>query len=214
MPFRPTQPAAGRLLRLGLMLDTRNAPARFREIARMGERAGVDALWVADPDGSAGACQRLEAWTGLAVAGLDTSSARIGAMLDVTLRPPELLAAMAKSLDAAIGGRLEIGLRGGREPFGPARVIEEYVSRLREVGADSALSLEASGPGGVALAARVADDLVVRGRRRPISSTRSAGRAPRARRRGATPTRSASRWSCRCRSAAPPPRRRRARGPT
>src|SRR3989442_11074634 len=74
----------------------------------MCDRAGVDALWVADR------APRLDAWTALVLAALDTSRARLGAMLEPTFRPPTVLAAMARTLDAAAGGRLELGLASDR----------------------------------------------------------------------------------------------------
>ena len=46
--FRPTNAPAGRLVRLGIVLDLRNGPARVRQLAHMAERAGVDVLWVRD----------------------------------------------------------------------------------------------------------------------------------------------------------------------
>src|SRR5262249_49416257 len=166
MQFRPTRPAPGRLLRLGLVTDTRNAPGRFREIARMSERAGVDALWVADPAASAAGGHRTEAWTGLTLAMLDTSGPRIGAMLETSRRSPELVAAMARTLEAAAGARLQISLRGGAEVPHPGRDLLDYASRLRELGVAAPLSLHVSA-GGIGPAARIADDVVVRGR--PLS---------------------------------------------
>ncbi len=75
--------------------------------------AGIDALWVRDhlaaPDGE----PRLEAWTALTLAAADAPRPRVGAMLTAAFRPPATLAAMAGTLDAAIGGRLEIGLSAG-----------------------------------------------------------------------------------------------------
>jgi alkanesulfonate monooxygenase SsuD/methylene tetrahydromethanopterin reductase-like flavin-dependent oxidoreductase (luciferase family) len=113
MTFKPTHPIRGRLLRLGVVLDTRNAPNRLREIARMCEGAGIESLWVRDhlaaPDGE----PRLEAWTALTLAAIEARSPCIGAMLNVAFRPPAILAAMAGTLDATIGGRLELGLSAG-----------------------------------------------------------------------------------------------------
>ena len=43
--FRPTRPPPGRLLRLGVVLDTRNPPARLVEISRMCDRVGIGAIW-------------------------------------------------------------------------------------------------------------------------------------------------------------------------
>src|SRR5207249_7687897 len=91
----------------------------------MCDRAGVDVLWVADPGVSVDDDARVEAWTALTLAGRDTSRARVGAMLDVARRPAAALAAMAVSLDPALGWRLEIGLRGGR--------MEEYATTFRKV---------------------------------------------------------------------------------
>ena len=163
--FRPTRAPAGRLVRLGLVLDTRNAPDRLREVARMCDRAGVDVLWVADPGASIDDGARLEAWTALVLAGRDTSRARVGAMLDVALRPAAALAAMAGSLDPAVGWRLEIGLRGGR--------MEEYATSFRKLliregpgatgrqPAGPPVSVEATDSLEIAMAARVADDVVI-----------------------------------------------------
>ena len=113
MGFRPPTPPPGRLLRLGVVLDTRNAPARIGEVARMCDRAGVDALWVRDrlaaPDGE----PRVEAWTALALAAGEVRRARLGAVVDVAFRPPGVMAAMAGTLDAAIGGRLELAFTAG-----------------------------------------------------------------------------------------------------
>ncbi|MFL5798648.1 MAG: LLM class flavin-dependent oxidoreductase [Actinomycetota bacterium] len=113
MDFRPTRPPRGRLVRLGVVLDTRNAPNRLREVARMGEGAGIDALWVRDhlaaPDGE----PRLEAWTALTLLVADTRRVRLGAILTIGFRPPATLAAMAGTLDSAAGGRVELELSGG-----------------------------------------------------------------------------------------------------
>ena len=128
----------------------------------MCDRAGVDVLWVADPGVSVDDGARLEAWTALTLAGRDTSRARVGAMLDVTLRPAAALAAMAGSLDPAVGWRLEIGLRGGR--------MEEYTTSFRKLliregpgrqPAGPPVSVEAMDSLEIAMAARVADDVVI-----------------------------------------------------
>lgn len=113
--FRPTRPPPGRLVRLGVVLDTRNEPSRLREVAKMCDRVGVDVVWVRDPGASADDHPRLEAWMALTLAGLATSRARMGAMLDIALRPAATLAAMAGTLDLILGGRLEIGFTGGPE---------------------------------------------------------------------------------------------------
>ncbi len=111
--FKPTKAPRGRLVRLGAVLDTRNTPARLRELAQICHVAGIEALWIRDhlaaPDGE----PRLEAWTALTLAAADAPRPRVGAVLNVAFRSPALLAAMAGTLDAAIGGRLELGLSTG-----------------------------------------------------------------------------------------------------
>src|SRR2546428_9186588 len=113
----------------------------MREVAKMCDRAGIDALWVADDPTPTGGRPRLEAWTALVLAGLDTSRVRLGAMLNPPLRPPATLAAMARTLDVALGGRLEIGLRSAGES------VEGDARTLREILADGPpLSGEITGP--------------------------------------------------------------------
>lgn len=166
----------------------------------MCDRAGVDALWVSDPLAHAGDQPRLEAWTALILAGLDACRPRVGVTVNVALRPPTVLAAMAGTLDVALGGRLELGFGGGwleREhrtfgfefPEPPARVsrVEAYATIMRQLLAGDSvsaagpnavrearlgvaspqpggppLSVEAAGPLEVGVAARVADDVVIR----------------------------------------------------
>src|SRR6266536_2714523 len=77
---RPTVAPPGRLVRLGVVLDTRNPIERLLEVARMCDRAGIGALWVEDVEeagvgpapaagvGDAGDdAPRLDAWTALAL---------------------------------------------------------------------------------------------------------------------------------------------------
>jgi alkanesulfonate monooxygenase SsuD/methylene tetrahydromethanopterin reductase-like flavin-dependent oxidoreductase (luciferase family) len=155
--FRPTTAPRGRLVRLGVVLDTRNAPNRLREVARMCDGAGIEALWVRDqlaaPDGQ----PRLEAWTAVTLVGMAASRPRIGATLNVAFRPPATLAAMAGTLDAAIGGRLELGLSAGwierenlafgfdfPDPEVRARRLERYAAILRGLLAGDAVSVGGS----------------------------------------------------------------------
>ena len=117
----------------------------------MCDRAGVDALWVADR------APRLDAWTALVLAALDTSQARLGAMLEPTFRPPTVLAAMARTLDAAAGGRLELGLASDR-----VEGTEEYARALRDLLAGGPpLSIAIAGPREIGVAVRLADDVVI-----------------------------------------------------
>jgi alkanesulfonate monooxygenase SsuD/methylene tetrahydromethanopterin reductase-like flavin-dependent oxidoreductase (luciferase family) len=111
--YRPTVAPRGRLARLGVVLDTRNAPVRVREIAQMCDRAGIDSVWAKDRLAARGEEPRIEAWTALVMAGLGTSRITIGAHLDFAFRPPAVLAAMIGTLDAIVGGRLELTLSPG-----------------------------------------------------------------------------------------------------
>jgi alkanesulfonate monooxygenase SsuD/methylene tetrahydromethanopterin reductase-like flavin-dependent oxidoreductase (luciferase family) len=128
------------------VLDTRNAPGRLGEIARMCEGAGIECLWVRDHFAPSDEQPRLEAWTALTLAAMGVSRARLGAMLTMSFRPPTTLAAMAGTLDAATGGRFELGLSPGwserehlafgfdfPDPEQAAGRLERYASIVREL---------------------------------------------------------------------------------
>jgi len=88
------------------------APARhaagWTRLARDAESLGYRALLVPDHQGSGGAL------TSIAVAGAATTSLRVGTlMLAVDFQHPVVLAQELATLDAMIGGRLEIGLGAG-----------------------------------------------------------------------------------------------------
>ena len=121
----------------------------------MCDRAGIDALWVADDPTPAGGHPRLEAWTALVLAGLDTSRARLGAMLNPPLRPPATLAAMARTLDLALGGRLEIGVavRVADDVVIPATALQDVRALCEQIRA----GCEAAGrdPAGLGIAVEV-----------------------------------------------------------
>jgi alkanesulfonate monooxygenase SsuD/methylene tetrahydromethanopterin reductase-like flavin-dependent oxidoreductase (luciferase family) len=165
----------------------------------MCDGAGIDALWVRDHLDPTDGEPRLEAWTALTLATRAALRPRMGAILTIAFRPPRVLAAMAGTLDAAAGGRLELGLSPGwieREhlafgldfpsPDTRTRRLERYAQVIRgflagrevdiagsgphgaaELGVASPqpggppLSVEAITPAQMAVAARVADDLLV-----------------------------------------------------
>jgi len=171
--FRPTVAAPGRLLRLGVVLDSRNDADRMREIARMCDAAGIESLWVGGDHGPDDG-SRLEPWSALTLAATEARRPAVGAALSIRLRSPERLAAMAATLDADAGGRLELTLfdrSGGSPPD-----LERYTSRVRELlvhevvaiggahddeAAIPRLSVEATDASGTGLAARVADDVLI-----------------------------------------------------
>jgi alkanesulfonate monooxygenase SsuD/methylene tetrahydromethanopterin reductase-like flavin-dependent oxidoreductase (luciferase family) len=82
---------------------------------------------------------------------------RVGAILNTAFRPPATLAAMAGTLDAAIGGRIELGLSGGwsarenlafgfdfPDPEAGARRVERYATILKGLLAGQAISVGGS----------------------------------------------------------------------
>ena len=185
--FRPTRPPRGRLVRLGVVLDTRNDPRRLCEVATMCDRARIDALWVRD-HGSSAEDPRLEALTALTLSGLATSHSRLGAIVNPGLRPPAMLAAVAGTMDVTFAGRLELGLGDDAGAWDGDRLrhLEAYATIVRDLLAGAAvtahgpfvlddatigvpspqpggprLGLEAMTPEHVAVAVRVADDVLI-----------------------------------------------------
>jgi alkanesulfonate monooxygenase SsuD/methylene tetrahydromethanopterin reductase-like flavin-dependent oxidoreductase (luciferase family) len=156
MEFRPTLPPPGRLVRLGLILDGRNAWQRASDIARMCDGAGIDAVWARDQGAPPDDQSRRDAWTLLSMIASDVRRARLGAIVNVAFRPPDILAAMARTLDAQVGGRLEICLSA----ISSEAELERYGSIVREPGGP-VLSLETASPFGFDAAARVADDVLL-----------------------------------------------------
>jgi alkanesulfonate monooxygenase SsuD/methylene tetrahydromethanopterin reductase-like flavin-dependent oxidoreductase (luciferase family) len=129
----------------------------------MCDGAGIDALWVRDqlaaPDGQ----PRLESWTALTLAASKTRRARTGALMNMSFRPPATLAAMAATLDVALGGRLELALSAGwleREhvafgfdfpsPDVRAARLERYATILRGLLAGEAVAVAGSSEAGEA----------------------------------------------------------------
>jgi alkanesulfonate monooxygenase SsuD/methylene tetrahydromethanopterin reductase-like flavin-dependent oxidoreductase (luciferase family) len=148
---QPTTAPLGRLLRLGVVLDTRNPVERLREVARMCDRAGIGALWVEDPLQAPDDPARLEAWTALALVAPELGRARLGALLDAGWRDPALLARMAATLGATLGGRLELTLRAGGEGVGD--LVAAVEALRRELAATRVPSTVSPGSGGPVLEA-------------------------------------------------------------
>lgn len=159
---RPTVAPPGRLVRLGVVLDTRNPIERLLEVARMCDRAGIGALWVEDPgeeplpgvEAPAGGA-RLDAWTALALLAGEVRRARIGAVLDAGAWSPGRLARMAATLGALTGGRLELTLRADGSTAGAAvRALREALAATTVPAAlDPAAGGAAHGPAAFLFAA-------------------------------------------------------------
>jgi alkanesulfonate monooxygenase SsuD/methylene tetrahydromethanopterin reductase-like flavin-dependent oxidoreductase (luciferase family) len=172
---RPMVAPPGRLVRLGVVLDTRNPIERLREVARMCDRAGIGALWVEDlPDGDVGdggdqgddghggdGPARLDAWTALSALAGEVRAARVGAVLDAGAWHPGRLARMAATVGALTGGRFELTLRrpaskaseaaagGGGAATGGGAVVEAATVRgLREAIAATTVPSALGAPAG------------------------------------------------------------------
>jgi alkanesulfonate monooxygenase SsuD/methylene tetrahydromethanopterin reductase-like flavin-dependent oxidoreductase (luciferase family) len=122
---------------LGLSIASHSGlpPARIGALAEAAERAGFDAVFVAEGHGDALAlCHPVAA---------ATRRVRVGtAVANAALRPPVLTAKTAAQLDQATGGRFVLGLgvgnqvmntRFGLPPHPPLEMIEEYVDVVRSV---------------------------------------------------------------------------------
>lgn len=129
----------------------------------MCDGAGIDALWVRDHLAAADGAPRLEAWTALTLAAAEVRRARMGATLNIAFRPPSTLAASAGTLDAAIGGRLELCLSTGwierehvafgfdfPDPEARLRRLEGYAHVVRELLAGRAVAVSGSSQAGQA----------------------------------------------------------------
>jgi alkanesulfonate monooxygenase SsuD/methylene tetrahydromethanopterin reductase-like flavin-dependent oxidoreductase (luciferase family) len=161
--FRPTLPPPGRLVRLGVVLDARNPAERLTEVAGMCDRAGIGAVWGDDSAPPGQPPPRLEALTALAALGPATTRVRLGAMLLAGRRPAPLLAAMAGTLAALAGDRVEVSLLGV-----PDASLRSYADEFRQALGQPGLTVgvevgdpERLDPEQVAWLAGVADDLLV-----------------------------------------------------
>lgn len=171
MTFRPTIAPAGRLMRLGVVLDTRNRPERLREIVRMCQGAWIPSLWVHDhlADDPTDPTPRLEAWTVATLASDEAADPTIGVHVVPGRRDAATLATMATTLDAASGGRLELCFAAKPEPgTDVARYVREVRGRLAAeasvAGGDEALvrlSVEAHAEEALAVAVELADDALL-----------------------------------------------------
>jgi alkanesulfonate monooxygenase SsuD/methylene tetrahydromethanopterin reductase-like flavin-dependent oxidoreductase (luciferase family) len=129
-------------------------------IARMCERAGIDAVWVRDGLAEP-AAEGTDAWAALMLAAAETRQMRLGAMLDLHTRGPDGIRELGRGLPAGdLAGRLEITLCGDHDGTTP---LEEAASRLRRalLAEPFVVGVEVHSPADLAVAARLADDVLL-----------------------------------------------------
>ena len=107
--FDPTRAPLGRLTRLGIVLDGSPPPARLAALARMCERAGIGAVWIADsPDGD------LDALMVVGQVGADFEGAHLGLMVDPARRSPSQLAVGLAQLAQSTRASIEVSVLNGQ----------------------------------------------------------------------------------------------------
>lgn len=149
LSFDPTMPPPKRLARLGLVIDGRTSPDAVSPLARMCERAGIDAVWVADSLAGTALQGEVDAWS--VAAGLR------GALLTATVGA--MVAGFGgRGLVAVVPGGLEICLLDGGPDASAARSLRAAMSRAGVSGRLSAL-VRSAGELGPLL--EVVDDVVL-----------------------------------------------------
>ncbi|MDG4829813.1 LLM class flavin-dependent oxidoreductase [Solwaraspora sp. WMMD1047] len=105
------QPAPGHPVLVGILLPPGD-PAEAVELAVASERLGYDLVIVSDDAGTGDDGTGADSWATLAwIAARTERIGLVAAGLDVTLRPPAVLARAAASLDLLAGGRVTLALR-------------------------------------------------------------------------------------------------------
>jgi len=160
---RPTRAPAGRLLRLSLVLNPAAPRERMVEVARMGDRAGIGALWVSDVHPLDRRPAATDAFLAVSLVAPVARRAQVGLMLTPAPGSADDVARRTGTLQQELAGRLEVGLRLGR--LGPF-ALEAYIAALRRQWSESGrpappVSLQTELGPSLAPAVRTADDAVV-----------------------------------------------------
>ncbi len=119
------------------MTVNRGGPAEVTERLRHAAATSVESFWVPNFFG-------LDALTALAIAGLEVPDIGLGtAVVPIFGRHPRVLAQQARTVDAAVGGRLTLGVGLShrafvdgivdRWPSSPVRYLDEYLEVLTDL---------------------------------------------------------------------------------
>jgi alkanesulfonate monooxygenase SsuD/methylene tetrahydromethanopterin reductase-like flavin-dependent oxidoreductase (luciferase family) len=160
---RPTRAPAGRLVRLGVVLNPVAGRERLVEVARMGDRAGIGAIWVGDVHPLDRRPAATDPFLGVSLIAPVVRRAQVGLMLTPEPGSADDLARMTGTLQQDLGGRLEVGLRLRR--LGPI-ALEGYIAALRRRWSETErpappVSLQTELGPSLAPAVRAADDAVL-----------------------------------------------------
>jgi hypothetical protein len=123
----PSPRRPGRLLRLGVVLDSRNDPARTALVATFCDRAGIDALWACHSSICPGGGQGRTLAEVLAAAAPRLVSARLGAIVGPGTPSSEIEAAVA-----AAGCPVEVSVPGDPGSDPPLALANELSGVLEE----------------------------------------------------------------------------------
>ena len=157
--FDPTRPPSRRLVRLGLVFDGRTQAAALPPLARMCERAGIDAVWVADSVAGTALQGDIDAWE-VAAGLLETvRTATVGVMVG---RPGGRAALVDRP------PRLEVCLNDGGDDGEIARSVRTAISRS---GVACRLSVVVRSDRELGPLLAVADDIVLSAWDRPDLET-------------------------------------------
>jgi alkanesulfonate monooxygenase SsuD/methylene tetrahydromethanopterin reductase-like flavin-dependent oxidoreductase (luciferase family) len=120
LSFDPTLAPPGRLTRLGVVLDGSSPASRLAALTRMCERAGIDAVWIADAVGP-----DVDALVTAGQIGADLGRAHLGLMVDPRRRTPQQLAIGLSRLAQSSPAPVEVAIQES-EPSGA-----DYAEALR-----------------------------------------------------------------------------------
>lgn len=159
--FDPTRPPSRRLVRLGVVFDGRTAATLVSPLARMCERAGIGAVWVADSLAGTALRGEIDSWP-IATGLLDAlQTATVGAIVAEPRRDfSDLVQRAADAVNGTPGGRarLEICLLDGGDGGQGARSVRDA---LLVAGVGARLSVVAHSAREVGPLLAVADDIVL-----------------------------------------------------